>query len=112
MTPRNGPLVHLAQGGESTKKGECQMEIKRSGSRPSAKGSADWFTGSVRVDPLFQAPDPARVAGASVTFEPELAPRGIRIPWNWRAEFHADREKECPNATSKTSATIPGYSDI
>ena len=46
------------------------MEIKRVGSQPSAKGPSDWFTGSVRIDPLFQAPDPARVAGASVTFEP------------------------------------------
>ena len=46
------------------------MDIKRSGSQPSAKGSADWFTGNVRVDPLFDAHDPARAAGASVTFEP------------------------------------------
>ena len=46
------------------------MEIKRSGSQPSAKGPLDWFTGTVRIDPLFQAPDPARVSGASVTFEP------------------------------------------
>jgi quercetin dioxygenase-like cupin family protein len=46
------------------------MEIKRVGSQASAKGSPDWFTGTVRVDPLFQAPAPARVSGASVTFEP------------------------------------------
>src|SRR6184192_4152904 len=46
------------------------MEIKRSGSQPSTKGSAEYFTGAVRVDPLFQARSPARVAGASVTFEP------------------------------------------
>ena len=46
------------------------MEIKRSGSHPSGKGSSDWFTGSVRIDPLFSPPDPARVAGALVTFEP------------------------------------------
>jgi len=46
------------------------MDIKRSGSQPSAKGQADYFTGDVRIDPLFQAPDPARVVGASVTFEP------------------------------------------
>jgi quercetin dioxygenase-like cupin family protein len=46
------------------------MEIKRVGSQPSVKGPADWFTGTVRVDPLFQANAPARVAGASVTFEP------------------------------------------
>ncbi len=46
------------------------MEIKRNGSQPSGKGSPDWFTGAVRVDPLFTAPDPARGRGASVTFEP------------------------------------------
>jgi quercetin dioxygenase-like cupin family protein len=46
------------------------MEIKRSGSQASSKGPADYFTGAVRVDPLFQAPEPARVTGASVTFEP------------------------------------------
>jgi len=46
------------------------MEIKRNGSQPSTKGSADWFTGTVRVDPLFQAPEPARARGAAVTFEP------------------------------------------
>ncbi|AHF84318.1 cupin [Rhizobium leguminosarum bv. trifolii WSM1689] len=53
------------------------MEIKRSGSQPSAKGPADWFTGSVRVDPLFAATSPARAAGASVTFEP-----GARTAWH------------------------------
>ena len=53
------------------------IEIRRSGSRPSTKGSADWFTGAVRVDPLFQAPDPARVSGAYVTFEP-----GARTAWH------------------------------
>ena len=46
------------------------MDIKRSGSQPSGKGPAEYFTGAVRIDPLFQAPDPARVVGASVTFEP------------------------------------------
>ncbi|HEX4407838.1 MAG TPA: cupin domain-containing protein [Xanthobacteraceae bacterium] len=53
------------------------MDIKRNGSRPSAKGPADWFTGVVRIDPLFQAPDPARASGASVTFEP-----GARTAWH------------------------------
>jgi quercetin dioxygenase-like cupin family protein len=53
------------------------MEIKRCGSQPSNKGPADWFTGTVRIDPLFQAPDPARVSGASVTFEP-----GARTAWH------------------------------
>jgi quercetin dioxygenase-like cupin family protein len=46
------------------------MDIKRVGSRPSGKGPAEYFTGSVRVDPLFEAPEPARVRGAHVTFEP------------------------------------------
>src|SRR5256885_1055557 len=46
------------------------MDIKRSGSQPSSTGPAEWFTGRVRVDPLFQAPDPARVLGASVPDEP------------------------------------------
>lgn len=53
------------------------MEITRNGSRPSGKGPADWFTGAVRIDPLFSAPDPARVAGACVTFEP-----GARTAWH------------------------------
>ena len=54
-----------------------KLDIKRSGSQPSGKGPAEWFTGTVRIDPLFQAPDPARVAGASVTFEP-----GARTAWH------------------------------
>ena len=53
------------------------MEIKRCGSNASAKGPADWFTGTVRIDPLFEAPAPARVVGASVTFEP-----GARTAWH------------------------------
>lgn len=53
------------------------MDIKRSGSQPSGKGPDEWFTGTVRIDPLFQAPDPARVAGASVTFE-----AGARTAWH------------------------------
>ena len=46
------------------------MEIKRSGSQASVKGPSEWFTGTVRIDPLFQTPNPARAQGASVTFEP------------------------------------------
>ena len=46
------------------------MDVKQSGSQPSRKGSADWFTGTVRMDPLFSPPDPARVTGVLVTFEP------------------------------------------
>ena len=53
------------------------MEVKRAGSQPSGKGSPQYFTGVVRVDPLFDAPDPARVVGASVTFEP-----GARTAWH------------------------------
>ena len=53
------------------------MEITRVGSRPSTKGPADWFTGRVRIDPLFDCTDPARVGGASVTFEP-----GARTAWH------------------------------
>ncbi|HZT74959.1 MAG TPA: cupin domain-containing protein [Terriglobales bacterium] len=53
------------------------MEIRRSGVEPSAHGSPEWFTGAVRIDPLFQAPEPARVAAASVTFEP-----GARTAWH------------------------------
>ena len=46
------------------------MDIRRVGSQPSGKGPADYFTGAVRVDPLFHPPEPARARGASVTFEP------------------------------------------
>ena len=53
------------------------MDIKRNGSRPSGRGPAEYFTGAVRVDPLFEAPGPARVTGASVTFEP-----GARTAWH------------------------------
>jgi quercetin dioxygenase-like cupin family protein len=56
------------------------MEIKRNGSQPSSKGPAEWFTGDVRVDPLFDAPAPARVFGAYVTFEP-----GARTAWHAHA---------------------------
>jgi quercetin dioxygenase-like cupin family protein len=53
------------------------MDIKRSGSQPSTKGNQDWFSGTVRVDPLFQAPSPARVGAGKVTFEP-----GARTAWH------------------------------
>ena len=53
------------------------MEIKRNGTQPSGKGPSDYFTGTVRVDPLFSAHDPARTNGASVTFEP-----GARSAWH------------------------------
>ena len=53
------------------------MEIKRNGSQPSAQGPADWFTGTVRLDPLFSAAAPARAGAAYVTFEP-----GARTAWH------------------------------
>jgi quercetin dioxygenase-like cupin family protein len=53
------------------------MDLKKSGSQPSRKGSDENFTGAVRIDPLFQAPDPAHVSIASVTFEP-----GSRTAWH------------------------------
>ena len=53
------------------------MEIKRVGTQSSAEGPTDWFTGTVRIDPLFEAPEPARARGASVTFEP-----GARTAWH------------------------------
>ncbi|WP_104663090.1 (R)-mandelonitrile lyase [Ensifer adhaerens] len=53
------------------------MEIKRSGSQPSARGPEDWFSGTVRIDPLFAVSEPARAAGNAVTFEP-----GARTAWH------------------------------
>jgi quercetin dioxygenase-like cupin family protein len=53
------------------------MNIKRNGSQPSGKGPAEYFTGTVRIDPLFEAADPARAVGASVTFE-----AGARTAWH------------------------------
>jgi len=55
----------------------AMMQIKRNGTQPSGKGPADYFTGTVRVDPLFEAPEPGRVRGAHVTFEP-----GARTAWH------------------------------
>jgi quercetin dioxygenase-like cupin family protein len=53
------------------------MDIKRNGSHPSGKGSAEWFTGAVRIDAPFKADAPARTGGATVTFEP-----GARTAWH------------------------------
>ncbi|MFI5227442.1 MAG: cupin domain-containing protein [Gemmatimonadales bacterium] len=50
------------------------MDIKRAGTQASVVGNADWFTGSVRIDPLFQASAPARAAAVQVTFEPGALP--------------------------------------
>jgi hypothetical protein len=60
-----------------TQQKKFNMEIKRIGSEPSAKGPVEYFTGTVRIDPLFEPPDPARTLGASVTFEP-----GARTAWH------------------------------
>ena len=60
-----------------TQRPQINMEIKRVGSQSSSKGPADWFTGTVRIDPLFQANAPARAIAASVTFEP-----GARTAWH------------------------------
>src|SRR4051812_13134776 len=62
---------------EITHSQEHHMEIKRNGTQPSSQGPAEWFTGRVRVDPLFQVHAPARAAGVSVTFEP-----GARTTWH------------------------------
>jgi quercetin dioxygenase-like cupin family protein len=61
----------------SIKQWSLKMEIKRSGLQPSGKGPAEYFSGAVRIDPLFQATAPARVVGAGVTFEP-----GARTAWH------------------------------
>ncbi len=53
------------------------MDIKRNGSRPSGRGPEAWFTGTVRVDPMFQVGDPTRLSGGQVTFEP-----GARTMWH------------------------------
>lgn len=72
-------ILRAREGVLPTQKQDTTMDIKitRAGSQPSNKGPADWFTGTVRIDPLFQANDPARAAGASVTFEP-----GARTAWH------------------------------
>ena len=72
-----GAMAVAAIAVPSTASAEQHMEIKRVGSQPSTRGPADWFTGTVRIDPLFDRADPARVAGASVTFEP-----GARTAWH------------------------------
>ena len=56
---------------------EADMQVKRAGSQPSGKGPSDWFTGTVRIDPLFPVTPPARAAGNAVTFEP-----GARTAWH------------------------------
>ena len=87
MTRRNllgagGGVAILASGAgwipaAATLTRRTEMEIKRIGSEPSRKAPAEYFTGTVRIDPLFQAPEPARASAGSVTFEP-----GARTAWH------------------------------
>jgi quercetin dioxygenase-like cupin family protein len=70
-------IVRARAAAPPTNRREFTMEIKRVGTQPSNKGPAEYFTGTVRIDPLFQANAPARAAGASVTFEP-----GARTAWH------------------------------
>ena len=75
-TARPG-LAETPAGNRPTDGRTGTMDIKRNGSRPSGKGPEAYFTGTVRVDPMFQAGDPARVSGGQVTFEP-----GARTAWH------------------------------
>ena len=70
-------FAQAAAENDLTERRNGTMDIKRNGSRPSGKGPEDWFTGTVRVDPMFQVGDPARVSGGHVTFEP-----GARSAWH------------------------------
>ena len=71
VSARSGCASGLTMGSNGT------MDIKRNGSRPSGKGPEAWFTGAVRVDPMFQVGDPTRLSGGQVTFEP-----GARTMWH------------------------------
>jgi quercetin dioxygenase-like cupin family protein len=70
-------IISVRANAGPTERKEEHMEITRNGSQPSSKGPADYFTGSVRVDPLSPAHDPSRVVVGSVTFEP-----GARTAWH------------------------------
>lgn len=70
-------LAHAGQTKVSSGDGAQTLEITRNGSQPSQRGPAEYFTGSVRINPLFPARDPSRASGASVTFEP-----GARTAWH------------------------------
>jgi len=78
-----GGLAALAAAGTTAAQGPAvpgrtgPMQITQGGSQPSRQGAAEYFNGAVRIDPLFQAPEPARVSGGSVTFEP-----GARTAWH------------------------------
>lgn len=70
-------LADPASGSDTTATDHLQTSISQNGSRPSAKGPADYFTGNVRVDPLFAVNPATNVSGAYVTFEP-----GARSAWH------------------------------
>jgi quercetin dioxygenase-like cupin family protein len=72
-----GSRAHARSTQQTTERKEYHMDIKRAGSRPSKKGTSDWFTGTVRIDPLFEVKAPSRAQGISVTFEP-----GARTLWH------------------------------
>jgi quercetin dioxygenase-like cupin family protein len=71
------PNALAAPAGHAQQQERPTVNITRAGSQPSSKGPADWFSGTVRIDPLFTSPAPARAAGATVTFEP-----GARTAWH------------------------------
>lgn len=73
----SGGLMALTGAGFAATERTKHMQITKAGTQPSRPGPADWFTGTVRIDPLFQAPEPARVSGGQVTFEP-----GARTAWH------------------------------
>lgn len=78
MNPLIGPLVALSlMAGEATAEETKEVRVTRIGSQPSVQGSAENFTGTVRVDGLFKADTPARIGGGTVTFEP-----GARTAWH------------------------------
>jgi hypothetical protein len=89
------------QGNESS---QTQLEIKQSGSQPFTKGPEDYFTGTVRIDPLFQTKDPARAVGASVTFEPNA-----RTAWH----THPLGQTDCDGwLRSSTDLGWPGRENL
>jgi 4-carboxymuconolactone decarboxylase len=77
QTQQSHPMMPSVGTSAATKEDSQTISIARSGSQPSMTGSAEYFTGTVRVDPLFQPHAPSRASGASVTFEP-----GARTAWH------------------------------
>jgi quercetin dioxygenase-like cupin family protein len=72
-----GSRAHAQLTQQTTERKESHMDIKKAGSQPSRKGTSDWFTGTVRIDPLFEVRAPSRGLGICVTFEP-----GARTHWH------------------------------